>query len=98
MTTEAEQAYQEIFDRIIPEAVEFFRTKTKDYSGGPGFLLLGSRGQFSDITRKWLKLYQAVWEGRELVGEQPQEIVQDFIGHCFLLLYTLEHEATKEAW
>lgn len=90
--SEADEAYQAIFEEIVPEAVAFFKSKTLDYRGGPAFLLLGARGQFSDINRKFWKLYQAIWEGQELDGEQPEEIVKDFIGHAFLLLYCLREE------
>jgi hypothetical protein len=86
---EADEAYASIFDEIVPEAIAFFKSKTLDYRGGPAFLLLGARGQFSDINRKFWKLYQAIWEGQELEGEQPEEIVKDFIGHSLLLLYCL---------
>jgi hypothetical protein len=88
--SKAQEAYEEVFGEIIPEALEFFRSKTTDYSSDVGFLMLGAKGQFSDITRKWLKLYRAVWEGIELEGEQPDEIAADFFGHSMLLLYCLK--------
>lgn len=90
---DAVKAYEEIFEKIIPDSIDFFRSKTKDYAGGPAFLLLGSGGQFSDINRKFWKLYQALWLGQTLEGEQPEEIVKDFIGHCWLLLYCLREES-----
>lgn len=93
--SDARMAYDEIFEEIIPASIEFFRAKTKDYEGGPAFLLLGARGQFSDINRKFWKLYQAIWEGQPLEGEQPEEIVNDFLGHCWLLLYCLKQEAEE---
>jgi hypothetical protein len=89
MMTDVDKAYQYIFDQIVPNAIESFRDKARDYRGGPAFLNLGAKGQFSDINRKFWKLYHAIWEDGRLEGEQPYEIVEDMIGHCFLLLYCL---------
>lgn len=88
----AKAAYAEVFNDIIPEVVEFFKGKTRDYEGGPAFMLLGSRGQFADMNRKFWKLYQAMWEGKTLEGEQPEEILMDFAGHVFLSIYCLRSE------
>lgn len=95
---DAVKAYEAIFEQIIPDSIDFFRFKTKDYAGGPAFLLLGSGGQFSDINRKFWKLYQALWLGQPLEGEQPEEIVKDFIGHCWLLLYCLREESQSSVF
>jgi hypothetical protein len=51
--------------------------------------LLGAKGQFSDINRKFWKLYRGVWLGHELSGEQSDEIAEDIIGHCLLLIHLL---------
>lgn len=95
---DAVKAYEAIFEQIIPDSIDFFRSKTKDYAGGTAFLLLGSGGQFSDINRKFWKLYQALWLGQPLEGEQPEEIVKDFIGHCWLLLYCLREESQSSVF
>lgn len=88
----SEEAYAEIDMEVIPRTIEKFKEKRRDYTGSPAFLFLGSKGQFSDINRKFWKLYVAVWEGKKLEGEQPEEIVMDFIGHCWLMLYCLKEE------
>lgn len=90
--TEAWRAYEYVNGTIAPRVLENFEAKQRDYSGGPAFLFLGSKGQFSDINRKFWKLYAAVWEGKELEGEQPIEIAEDMIGHLLLMIYTLEEE------
>lgn len=92
----AEEGYKYIADHIIPQTVQHFLDKTNDYRGGPAFLLLGSKGQFSDINRKFWKLYASIWEGQELEGEQPWEIVEDFVGHCFLMLLCLAVESQSK--
>jgi len=106
MTVDAAEAYQEIFDRIIPEAIEFFKSKTKDYEGGPAFQLLGTRGQFADINRKFWKLFHIVWEGKPPEFESESEIKMDMIGHLLMSLYLenpehwheLERQYAREAW
>lgn len=92
------EAYLIIERDIIPAALERFRSRQRDYSGGPAFLMLGAKGQFSDINRKFWKLYRAIWEGQQLDGEQPMEIVEDFVGHCFLLLFCLWAEDPDNIW
>jgi len=82
---------------IAPDAVEKFRVKAQDHSGAPHFLLLGSKGQFAEINKKFWKLYNAIWQDRQLIGEQPYEIVQDLIGHCLLMLFCLEQEGHRDA-
>lgn len=79
---------------IIPEVLKRFNFKDQDY--GDAFKLLGEKGQFSDINRKFWKLYNAIWLGRELVGEQPDEIAEDIIGHCLLLIYLLRFPPDAE--
>lgn len=89
MRVGSDQAYAYINEVITPTVITKFKLKQRDYSGGPAFLFLGSKGQFSDMNRKFWKLYAAVWEGKELEGEQPIEIAEDMIGHLLLLIYTL---------
>jgi len=91
----AGEAYRVINEEIAPEVLAFFQSKQSDYRGGPAFLFLGSKGQFSDLNRKFWKLYAAVWEGQKLTGEQADEIAADMIGHLLLLLYTLKQEETR---
>jgi len=63
-----------------------FIDKSKDYPP-EGFRFLGQKGQFSDIARKFFKLKAAVWDGKKLEGEGPDEIIDDTIGHLIILLY-----------
>lgn len=86
--------YRVIVDKIVPRVVDKFCSKAGDY--GDAYKLLGVKGQFSDINRKFWKLYNSIWLGRELLGEQPDECAEDIIGHCLLLLALLERESTPE--
>ena len=84
--------YRIIRDEIMPAVMDRFISKASDY--GDAWKLLGAKGQFSDINRKFWKLYNSIWDGRELQGEQPDECAEDIIGHCLLLLLILRSEAT----
>lgn len=82
------QAFQRILHGLLPEWVAQFRAKNADYSGAGAepHKVLGVQGQFADIWRKIWKLKKALWDGQTLAGEQPEEILRDLIGHCFLTL------------
>lgn len=94
MTKKLPEPYESIVNEIAPDVLREFVRKSHDY--GDSWRLLGAKGQFSDINRKFWKLYNSIWMGRDLVGEQPAECARDIIGHCLLLLYILERESTPE--
>lgn len=86
--------YTIILEKIVPQVVDRFMMKSADYRDA--WKLLGAKGQFSDINRKFWKLYNAIWLDKNLVGEQPAECVEDIIGHCLLLLLILREESPPE--
>lgn len=90
------EAYRSIREDLAPSVMARFMDKAQDYRDA--FAYLGARGQFSDMNRKFQKLKHAIWDGRPLVGEQPAEIIEDMIGHCYLLLYILEQEKHDAAY
>jgi hypothetical protein len=79
--------YEVISEIIEPEIMQKFLAKGKDYEDS--WRLLGAKGQFSDINRKFWKLYRAIWRDQPLIGEPVDECVEDIIGHCLILLYIL---------
>lgn len=81
-----------ILEEIVPEVLERFVERSVDY--GDTYAALGVRGQFADIWRKIGKLKRSLWDGQQLTGEQPDEILDDVIGHALLtrLLLTNEQE------
>lgn len=85
------EVYDYINHEILPRFIDAFERKQGDYSSAP-FLLLGPRGQFANVNRKFWKLYRGVWEGKPLAFEGNKEIAQDMIGHLILMLYCLEAE------
>jgi hypothetical protein len=56
----------------------------------------GLAGQWGDLHRKVKKLKGFMWEGNEtaLTREQPEEVLLDLIGHCFLALEMLGRRST----
>lgn len=85
------EAAADILQNDLPAAIQFFLEKNKDYTTreGAGFHtadLLGARGQFADMWRKWGKLHKGLWLGEKLETESPGEILTDFFGHIMLTL------------
>ena len=88
-------ANERIREVLVPEFLKHQETKAADYNGSliPGVEnadVLGAQGQYAELWRKMAKLKKALWDGKELIGEQPREILLDFIGHCFLAIDMLD--------
>lgn len=81
-----EQAHRVLVD-ILPTLLELYMKKSKDYGGDVGNLAdLGPKAAFVDMWRKMGKLKRALWDGVELEGEKPEEIMMDLVGHIFIIL------------
>lgn len=76
--------------------IELFTNRSKEY--GNHAFVLGSRGQFADISRKMGKMRTAIWDGQpeKLKGEDIYEVMNDLIGHCFLTIQCLRKEGFEE--
>lgn len=81
--TDVPECYLPIFEKIMPEFIDRFVVKSHDYDDAYKFL--GSRGQFSDISRKYWKLKREIWDGEELTGEPLGEVIDDMLAHLLLL-------------
>lgn len=77
---------EHILLHVLPEVLELFLKKNKDYADWPD---LGVRGEFVELWRKVHKLKRALWDDQELVSEQWDEIIMDMVGHCLLALKNL---------
>lgn len=80
---------------VLPNVLQLFLEKNRDYSDGnigSDPIKLGPKAQFVDIWRKVKKLKRGLWDGETLVGEQPDEIIKDLIGHSLLALGDYERE------
>lgn len=79
-----------IFEELLPQWENLFLQKNADYNDES--FHLGSIGQLGEILRKTGKLDRAMIKGIKLSGEQPDEVLLDVIGHCFLTLYLRRKE------
>lgn len=83
-----------IVNNVLPKVLELWLKKSKDYGGNlMEDLKLGPKACIPDIMRKVGKLKRAIWDEQEMVGEQPDEILMDLIGHILIIL----DERTKDA-
>jgi hypothetical protein len=75
---------------ILPKTIELYLKKSRDYGGNvmetPPGGDLGVKACFPDMWRKMGKLRLAIWDGQELHGEQPEEILMDLVGHILITL------------
>jgi hypothetical protein len=69
---------------LLQEWILHFMEKQRDY--GDTADDLGVPGQYAELHRKLGKLKRCMWEGIPMQGEQPDEILLDLIGHCFLAI------------
>ena len=76
------------------EALEFHLEKARDYQGAEQEL--GPKAQFVDMSRKWVKVKNAMWFGKELTGsEKLPEIIMDLMAHCALTLKMFKWPGNK---
>ena len=84
------EAARNIMMFILPGWQRLFLEKNAGY--GDMADDLGAKAQLVDIHRKVGKLKRALWDGKEIGEENVREVTMDLIGHCFLLLHTLESD------
>lgn len=94
-------ATDRIISDLVPEFIKHQTEKAADYNESlvPGVEnadVLGPRGQYAELWRKMAKLKKALWDGKPLNGEQPREVLLDFIGHCFLAIDMLDRQQMEE--
>lgn len=77
----------------FPEWRDLFLEKNAGY--GEMHQVLGPRAQFVDMHRKFGKIQRAIWEGQDIGGETPKEVLLDLIGHCFLMYDLLDQEESQ---
>ena len=81
---DAPQQVKDVLEHLLPIWLDLFQMKSREY--GEAAHDLGPKAQFVDMSRKFVKLRRAMWEGQELTTEGVDEILLDLIGHCFLTL------------
>lgn len=89
---ETPRQIDELLTNDFERFIQLFNERTIEY--GDHAFLLGSRGQFADMSRKMGKLKTGIWDDNHgaLVSEGVEEVVLDMIGHCFLTLQCLRRE------
>lgn len=76
-----------IVEDILPQVMTLYLRKSKDYDGNVmAMLKLGPKASFVDLWRKVGKLKGALWDGKQMVGEQADEILADLVGHVLIIL------------
>lgn len=79
---------------IWMEALDFHLHKAKDYAGAEQEL--GPKAQFVDMSRKWVKIKNALWFGRHLTGpEKIPEILFDLMAHIVLTLRMIKYPGNQ---
>lgn len=84
-----------IFTNLVPEWAEQFAVGNAKYQDVDQSL--GVKGVFPDINRKVGILKSRIWEGKPTVGESTREVINDLIGHLFLMQYLLDEQGAGEA-
>lgn len=90
---------------ILKEAEDLYRRKASRYEHGGGDTadVLGAKGQFADINRKFWVLKGMLWD--ETIspypdkgeGESVEEVLMDFIGHAALTIdFLRQSQGNKE--
>jgi hypothetical protein len=85
---------------IMDEAQTLYKRKSAGYKTADGDPadVLGIKGQFSDINRKFWKLKGMLWdetipiEVDKGMGESAEEVLMDFIGHAALTIDMLRRQ------
>jgi len=69
-----------------------FAERSREY--GDHAFVLGSAGQYADMSRKFGKVKTAMWDKKpeQLTSENIEEVLMDLIGHCLLSLQCLRRE------
>ena len=91
----ATQQARYIMDVLVEQWATKFLEKNRKYREVDNSL--GAKGVFPDVWRKVGILKSRMWLGHGVVGEATREVIQDLIGHLFLMLHMLDHESEQDA-
>lgn len=90
-----EQA-RHICEDLVPAWREGFIQKNLKYRKVDNSL--GVKGIFPDVYRKTGILKDRIWDDGAVIGEGTEEVIQDLIGHLFLMLHMIQTETPNEPW
>lgn len=74
-----------IVDHLMSEFIDLFLLKNAKYRSVQDGYDLGDKGIIPDLNRKLGILKSRLWDGNDTVGEATDEVIQDMIGHLFLM-------------
>lgn len=74
-----------IVGELMSEFIELFLAKNAKYKSVQDGYDLGDKGIIPDLNRKLGILKSRLWDGEDTVGEDTDEVIQDMIGHLFLM-------------
>ncbi len=83
-----------IYEVILPEVMRKFFSKNADY-GDQHRTGLGIKAEFVGLHRKFAKLKAFFWDNQEMNHETGEEMLQDVIGACLLMLDLMNLEETR---
>ena len=86
ITNAPTQEARDILTKILPQVLEAWLLKNKDYGDSDDLKSLGAKAEFVRLWNKMMKLKRSLWEGQELSGEQEAEIMGDMVAHLLLAL------------
>jgi len=81
------------FDDIWAEMRDILSKKSNDY-GVECWQVLGAKGCFVDLNRKYWRLKTLVWDGNPsmVTEEKIFETVLDLANHCFQMAFHIKHQ------
>lgn len=79
-----------IVNELLPTWLDLFMQNNAKYKDVDQSL--GACGVFPDINRKVGVLKARVWNGQDTPGEPTEEVIQDLIGHLFLMWALMREE------
>lgn len=83
-------AVSERLDYVMDEIVELKKDATKRYGTDPA--MLGSKGIFVDINRKWARAKRFLWDGETATSENIKDTLQDLAVISILAIMQCEIE------
>jgi hypothetical protein len=86
------QSADYIINHILPRVLEHFLRKNAGYGDRHRNTRTGLKGELTGLDRKIDKVFDGIWNDKVFEFEQPEEMLWDIIGSCFLMLDLMEQD------
>lgn len=90
--SDAPPEFTDTMDALM-DAIELHARKALDYDGMENEF--GVKGELLGISRKYRKLKKILWDGKDPLFEDAQEMTMDLIGNAALMLRMLKKTSDK---